>query len=68
MKIANTFGLRASICVAVLLGASGVLAAQGKVDVAGKWNLEVKTQAGGTTTPSSPSNKTAKSCPATTPL
>jgi len=52
MKIANTFGLRASICVAVLLGASGVLAAQGKVDVAGKWNLEVKTQAGGITTPS----------------
>ena len=51
MTTANKFGVCAIIAVVVLLGAS-VLAAQGKVDVTGKWTLEVTTGAGGTTTPS----------------
>jgi hypothetical protein len=34
------------------LFSGGILCAQGKTDVTGKWALEVTTEAGGTTTPS----------------
>ena len=36
----------------LLLAGSGFMLAQGKVDVTGKWALQVTTEAGGTTTPS----------------
>ena len=36
----------------ILLAWSVFLVAQGKVDVTGKWTLQVTTEAGGTTTPS----------------
>jgi|SRR5215831_5981215 len=40
------------LTIIVLLSASSALMAQAKVDVTGKWALEVTTQAGGTTRPS----------------
>src|SRR5262245_46584559 len=40
------------ISIALLFSGSALLPAQSKVDVTGKWALEVMTQAGGTTTPS----------------
>ena len=40
------------LTIIVLLSASAALIAQTKVDVTGKWALEVKTEAGGTTMPS----------------
>ena len=39
------------LTIIVLLSASAALMAQTKVDVTGKWALEVKTEAGGTTMP-----------------
>jgi hypothetical protein len=46
----RTYVVAAGAAAAVLL--AGVTAgAQGKVDVTGKWQLEVNTEAGGTTTP-----------------
>src|SRR5262245_27128333 len=40
------------VAAATLLAGVASLAAQGKIDVTGKWALEVMTQAGGTTMPS----------------
>jgi autotransporter translocation and assembly factor TamB len=46
-------GFRAlALLVSVVMIGGATLGAQGKVDVTGKWALEVVTEAGGTTTPS----------------
>jgi hypothetical protein len=39
------------VVAAALLAGNATLTAQGKVDISGKWALEVTTQAGGTTMP-----------------
>jgi hypothetical protein len=41
----------AALAAFVIAAAGGGAAAQSKVDVTGKWNLEVTTDVGGTTTP-----------------
>lgn len=56
MRWARTPSASASVAVvlaaALVASAALTVRAQGKVDVTGKWALEVNTEAGGTTTPS----------------
>jgi hypothetical protein len=51
MRFGKTTGIWAIAVMTIVLSGSGVSAAQGTIDLTGKWILEVKTQAGGTTTP-----------------
>src|SRR5262249_27238909 len=51
MRFEDMFAKTIVLAVAALLAGSAILQAQSKTDVTGKWALEVRTQAGGTTMP-----------------
>ena len=51
MRFEDMFAKTIVLAAAALLAASAILQAQSKIDVTGKWALEVTTQAGGTTMP-----------------